>query len=70
MQGAARPAVRNFATILMLSQGVPMLLAWATSSRQTQGGNNNAYCQDNEITWFDWTLDRQHIATWSASAES
>ena len=45
--------VRNFLTILMLSQGVPMMLM-GDESRQTQWGNNNAYCQDNEITWFDW----------------
>ena len=46
--------VRNFLTILMLSQGVPMLVM-GDEARQTQYGNNNAYCQDNEITWFDWT---------------
>jgi glycogen operon protein len=46
--------VRNFATVLMVSQGVPMLVA-GDEVRRTQGGNNNAYCQDNEINWFDWT---------------
>ena len=45
--------VRNFQTILMLSQGVPMMVM-GDEARQTQFGNNNAYCQDNEITWFDW----------------
>jgi glycogen operon protein len=40
---------------LMLSQGVPMLLAGDEFGR-TQGGNNNAYCQDNEISWVDWSL--------------
>jgi isoamylase len=40
-------------TTLMLSFGVPMLLGGDEMGR-TQGGNNNAYCQDNEITWFDW----------------
>jgi glycogen operon protein len=40
----------------MLSQGVPMLLAGDELSH-TQGGNNNAYCQDNEMSWLDWTLD-------------
>ena len=49
--------VRNFLTILMLSQGVPMMVM-GDEARQTQFGNNNAYCQDNEITWFDWTHDR------------
>jgi len=47
--------IKNFATILFLSQGVPMLLA-GDEVRRTQKGNNNAYCQDNEISWFDWTL--------------
>ena len=46
--------MRNFLTILMLSQGVPMMVM-GDEARQTQFGNNNAYCQDNEITWFDWT---------------
>ncbi|MGH8761851.1 MAG: glycogen debranching protein GlgX [Nitrosospira sp.] len=44
---------RNFLATLMLSQGVPMLLAGDEFSR-TQRGNNNAYCQDNEISWIDW----------------
>jgi isoamylase len=44
---------RNFLATLMLSQGVPMLLAGDERGR-TQGGNNNAYCQDNEISWVDW----------------
>jgi len=45
---------RNFLTTLFLSQGVPMLLAGDEIGR-TQGGNNNAYCQDNEMSWVDWT---------------
>ena len=44
---------RNFMTTLMLSQGVPMLVAGDEISR-TQKGNNNAYCQDNEISWLNW----------------
>jgi isoamylase len=44
---------RNFLTTLFLSQGVPMLLGGDEFGR-TQGGNNNAWCQDNEISWFDW----------------
>ncbi|MDQ3492680.1 MAG: glycogen debranching enzyme, partial [Chloroflexota bacterium] len=44
---------RNFLATLMLSQGVPMLLGGDEIGR-TQGGNNNAYCQDNEIAWYDW----------------
>jgi glycogen operon protein len=47
--------LRNFATLLMLSRGVPMLVAGDEIGR-TQQGNNNAYCQDNEIGWFDWNL--------------
>jgi isoamylase len=52
---------RNFLTSLLLSQGVPMLLAGDELGR-TQGGNNNAYCQDNEISWVDWELDEQRLA--------
>ena len=47
---------RNFLTTLFLSQGVPMLLGGDEIGR-TQDGNNNAFCQDNELSWFDWTLD-------------
>ncbi|HTY72081.1 MAG TPA: glycogen debranching protein GlgX [Actinomycetes bacterium] len=46
---------RNFLTTLLLSQGVPMLLHGDEMGR-TQQGNNNAYCQDNELTWVDWEL--------------
>jgi glycogen operon protein len=46
---------RNFLTTLFCSQGVPMLLAGDEIAR-TQGGNNNAYCQDNEVSWVDWDL--------------
>lgn len=45
---------RNFLTTLFLSQGVPMLVAGDEIGR-TQQGNNNAYCQDNEISWLDWS---------------
>ena len=44
---------RNLLTTLVLSQGVPMLLGGDELGR-TQGGNNNAYCQDNEVSWYDW----------------
>ncbi len=47
---------RNFLTLLFLSQGVPMLCGGDEIGR-TQKGNNNAYCQDNEISWFNWKLD-------------
>jgi len=45
--------IKNFATILMLSRGIPMIL-YGDEIKRTQQGNNNAYCQDNEISWFDW----------------
>jgi len=47
--------VKNFFTVTMLSAGMPMMLM-GDEVRRTQGGNNNAYCQDNEISWLDWTL--------------
>jgi isoamylase len=49
---------RNFLTTLFLSQGVPMLLGGDEVGR-TQHGNNNAYCQDNEVSWLDWELDER-----------
>jgi isoamylase len=51
---------RNFLATLFLSQGVPMLLGGDEIAR-TQGGNNNAWCQDNEISWYEWGL-RGHQA--------
>ena len=51
--------VKNFLTVTMLSLGVPMILM-GDEVRRTQHGNNNAYCQDNEISWFDWTLLSKH----------
>lgn len=48
-----RKQVRNFLTTLFLSQGVPMIVAGDELGR-TQKGNNNAYCQDNEISWINW----------------
>jgi isoamylase len=47
--------VKNFLTVTMLSVGMPMMLM-GDEVRRTQGGNNNAYCQDSETSWFDWTL--------------
>ena len=49
---------RNFLATLLISQGVPMLLGGDEIGR-TQGGNNNAYCQDNAISWYDWDLDEE-----------
>jgi isoamylase len=51
--------VRNFLTVTLLALGVPMILM-GDEARHSQGGNNNAYCQDNEISWFDWTLVEKH----------
>ncbi|MBD2758372.1 glycogen debranching protein GlgX [Yimella sp. cx-573] len=51
-----RRVVRNMLATLLLSSGVPMLLGGDEFGR-TQGGNNNAYCQDNEISWFDWSFE-------------
>jgi glycogen operon protein len=51
--------VKNFLTVTMLSIGMPMLLM-GDEVRRTQRGNNNAYCQDNETSWFDWTLLAKH----------
>jgi isoamylase len=51
---------RNLLATLFLSQGVPMLLGGDEIGR-TQGGNNNAYCQDNEISWFDWSAADQRL---------
>jgi len=51
--------VKNFLTVTLLSLGVPMILM-GDEVRHTQGGNNNAYCQDNEISWLDWKLTEKH----------
>ena len=50
--------IRNFLTTLLVSQGVPMI-AHGDELGRTQGGNNNVYCQDNEIAWIDWNLGRE-----------
>jgi glycogen operon protein len=51
--------VKNFLTLTMLSLGVPMIVM-GDEVRRTQRGNNNAYCQDDETTWFDWALAKKH----------
>ena len=51
--------VKNFLTITMLSAGIPMIFM-GDEMRRTQFGNNNAYCQDNETSWFDWDLLTKH----------
>jgi glycogen operon protein len=51
--------IRNFLLTLFISRGVPMLLG-GDELRRTQGGNNNAYCQDNATSWYDWTCLERH----------
>jgi glycogen operon protein len=51
--------VKNFLTVTLLSLGMPMILM-GDEARRSQSGNNNAYCQDNEISWFDWALVEKH----------
>jgi isoamylase len=51
--------VKNFLTVTMLALGLPMI-SMGDEVRRTQQGNNNAYCQDNETSWFDWTLVTRH----------
>jgi len=56
VRGLRKRQMKNMLATLLLSQGTPMLLAGDERGR-TQQGNNNAYCQDNEISWVDWTSD-------------
>jgi glycogen operon protein len=51
--------IKNMFLTLMISQGTPMMLG-GDEFRRTQGGNNNAYCQDNKIAWFDWSLKEKN----------
>lgn len=51
--------IKNFAAMLLLSQGIPMILG-GDEFRRTQKGNNNTYCQSNELNWFDWNLVYKH----------
>lgn len=51
--------VKNFFSVTLLSLGVPMILM-GDEVRRTQGGNNNAYCRDDESVWFDWSLLERH----------
>ena len=55
IQSLRAKQIKNFISLLMVSQGVPMILAGDEMGR-TQQGNNNAYCQDNEISWVNWSL--------------
>jgi isoamylase len=51
--------VKNFLAVTLISLGLPMI-SMGDEVRRTQQGNNNAYCQDNEVSWFDWTLTEKH----------
>lgn len=53
--------MKNFFTLLLLSKGIPMIVMGDEIAR-TQGGNNNAYCQNNEISWFDWNMVKTNEA--------
>ena len=59
IEGVRNRQVKNFLTVTMLSLGLPMMLM-GDEVRRTQQGNNNAYCQDNETSWFDWSLVTKH----------
>ena len=59
IEGLRNRQVKNFLMLNLLAAGTPMLLM-GDEVRRTQQGNNNAYCQDNEISWFDWTLLERH----------
>jgi glycogen operon protein len=51
--------IKNFLALTLLSVGAPMILM-GDEVRRTRNGNNNAYCQDNKISWFDWKLLEEH----------
>ena len=55
IDGTRLRQIKNMLVTVLLSRGVPMLLG-GDEFRRTQGGNNNTYCQDNEISWYDWRL--------------
>lgn len=55
IENIRKKTIKNFFVHLMTAQGVPMMLG-GDEMRRTQNGNNNAYCQDNEISWFNWDL--------------
>jgi isoamylase len=59
IQALRKRQIKNFLLTLFVSRGVPMLLG-GDEFRRTQGGNNNAYCQDNETSWYDWNLLEVH----------
>ena len=61
IESLRRRQIKNFVVILLLSVGTPML-QMGDEMRRTQHGNNNAYCQDNDVSWLDWSLLDRHRA--------
>ncbi len=59
IESVRKRQIKNILMTLLVSRGVPMLLG-GDEFRRTQGGNNNAYCQDNETSWYDWNCLEQH----------
>jgi isoamylase len=59
IEALRKKQIKNFLLTLLVSRGVPMLLG-GDEFRRTQGGNNNAYCQDNTTSWYDWGYLEQH----------
>ena len=59
VESTRKRLIKNFLLTLFASRGVPMLLG-GDEFRRTQRGNNNAYCQDNEVSWYDWSLIEKH----------
>jgi len=59
VEGVRDRMIKNFLLTLFISRGIPMLLG-GDEFRRTQRGNNNAYCQDNEVSWLDWSLLEKH----------
>jgi glycogen operon protein len=62
IQAVRKRQIKNFLLTLFVSRGVPMLLG-GDEFRRSQKGNNNAYCQDNEISWYDWEMLEQNKET-------
>jgi isoamylase len=59
IEALRKKQIKNFLLTLLISRGVPMLLG-GDEFRRTQGGNNNAYCQDNGTSWYDWSMLKRH----------
>ncbi len=59
IESVRKRQIKNFLLTLLISRGVPMILG-GDEFRRTQRGNNNAYCQDNDVSWYDWTYLEMH----------